>query len=77
MLRLRNVVRVKEGERRIKTLPAYLRHLFIAGEILAMILNTIHNIRYYMRLMEKIRTALNEGNFLQFKNEFLTKKGGT
>jgi queuine/archaeosine tRNA-ribosyltransferase len=29
-----------------------------------------------MRLMEKIRTALNEGNFLQFKNEFLTKKGG-
>jgi len=55
---------------------AYLRHLFIAGEILAMILNTIHNVRYYMRLMEKIRAALSEGNFLEFKNEFLTKKGG-
>jgi queuine tRNA-ribosyltransferase len=56
---------------------AYLRHLFMADEILAMILNTIHNIRHYMRLMEKIRTALSEGNFLQFKNEFLTNKGGT
>ncbi len=56
---------------------AYLRHLFIAGEILAMVLNTIHNVRYYMRLMEKIRTALSKGNFLEFKNEFLTNKGGT
>ena len=55
---------------------AYLRHLFVAGEILAMVLNTIHNVRYYMRLMEKIRAAINEGNFLEFKNEFLTNKGG-
>jgi queuine tRNA-ribosyltransferase len=56
---------------------AYLRHLFVTGEILSMVLNTIHNVRYYMRLMEKIRLALSEGIFLQFKNEFLTKKGGT
>ncbi|PKN53101.1 MAG: tRNA guanosine(34) transglycosylase Tgt [Deltaproteobacteria bacterium HGW-Deltaproteobacteria-13] len=53
---------------------AYLRHLYVAGEILAMVLNTIHNIRYYMRLMERIRTALEEGSFLKFKNEFLNKK---
>jgi queuine tRNA-ribosyltransferase len=55
---------------------AYLRHLFVAGEILAMVLNTIHNVRYYMRLMEKIRAAINEENFLEFKNKFLTNKGG-
>jgi len=52
---------------------AYLRHLYVAGEILAMVLNTIHNVRYYMRLMEQIRTALKEGRFLEFKNDFKNK----
>ena len=55
---------------------AYLRHLFVAGEILAMILNTIHNVRYYTRLMESTRAALKENRFTEFKNEFLTNKGG-
>jgi queuine tRNA-ribosyltransferase len=53
---------------------AYLRHLYVAGEILAMVLNTIHNVRYYMRLMEQMRTALKEGAFLEFKRDFLNKK---
>ena len=53
---------------------AYLRHLYIAGEILAMVLNTIHNVRYYMRLMEQIQTALKDGSFLKFKKDFLNKK---
>jgi len=52
---------------------AYLRHLYVAGEILAMVLNTIHNVRYYMRLLEQIRAALKEGHFLEFKNDFLNK----
>jgi len=52
---------------------AYLRHLYVAGEILSMVLNTIHNVRYYMRLMEKIRTSLEEDRFLEFKNDFLKK----
>jgi queuine tRNA-ribosyltransferase len=52
---------------------AYLRHLYVAREILAMVLNTIHNVRYYMRLMEQIRTALKEDRFLEFKNDFLNK----
>jgi queuine tRNA-ribosyltransferase len=52
---------------------AYLRHLYVAGEILAMVLNTIHNVRYYMRLLEQIRAALKEGRFLEFKNDFLNK----
>ena len=34
---------------------AYLRHLYVAKEILSMVLNTIHNLRYYLRLMERIR----------------------
>ena len=56
---------------------AYLRHLFVAGEILAMVLNTIHNVRYYMRLLEQIRAALEKNSFAQFKNTFLKKEGGT
>jgi queuine tRNA-ribosyltransferase len=56
---------------------AYLRHLFIAKEILAMVLNTIHNVHYYLHLMEQIRDALDKDSFIEFKNEFLNKKGGT
>lgn len=52
---------------------AYLRHLYVAGEILSMVLNTIHNVHYYMRLLEQIRAALKEGRFLEFKNDFLNK----
>jgi queuine tRNA-ribosyltransferase len=50
---------------------AYLRHLYMAKEILAMILNTIHNIRYYMHLMQRIRTAIGDGRYQVFKKEFL------
>jgi queuine tRNA-ribosyltransferase len=39
------------------TSRAYLRHLFSVGEILAMRLATIHNLRFYLRLMEVIRGA--------------------
>ncbi len=53
---------------------AYLRHLYFAGEILAMVLNTIHNIRHYMRLMENIRLAINENRFGKFKEDFLKNK---
>ena len=53
---------------------AYLRHLYVAGEILAMVLNTIHNIYYYMRLMDNIRLAIKENRFGEFKKEFLINK---
>ncbi|MCE5211412.1 MAG: tRNA guanosine(34) transglycosylase Tgt [Deltaproteobacteria bacterium] len=52
---------------------AYLRHLYVAGEILAMILNTIHNIRHYMRLMENIKMAISENHFEEFKKKFFNK----
>ncbi len=51
---------------------AYLRHLYVAGEILAMVLNTIHNLRYYLRLMERIRDAVGKGKFSEFRREFHT-----
>lgn len=54
----------------------YLRHLFVAGEILAMVLNTIHNVHYYMRLLSQIRAALEKNTFTQFKNTFLKNEGG-
>jgi queuine tRNA-ribosyltransferase len=37
---------------------AYLRHLYISGEILSSILNTFHNLYFYMELMREIRTAI-------------------
>jgi queuine tRNA-ribosyltransferase len=50
---------------------AYLRHLYMAGEILGMTLCTIHNIRYYMRLMEQIRAAIDKGQYAEFRSCFL------
>jgi len=52
---------------------AYLRHLYVSGEILAMILNTIHNVRFYQRLMEDIRGALHNGDFQRFSRDFLAR----
>jgi queuine tRNA-ribosyltransferase len=50
---------------------AYLRHLFISREILASILNTIHNIHFYLDFMAKIRYAIESANFREFKENFL------
>ncbi|MEG2518592.1 MAG: tRNA guanosine(34) transglycosylase Tgt [Oscillospiraceae bacterium] len=52
---------------------AYLRHLFKSGEILAMRLGVIHNLYFYNKLMERIRTELDNNNFVQFRNEFSEK----
>lgn len=41
---------------------AYLRHLFMVSEILALHLNTVHNVTYYLRLMRRIRAAIRLGN---------------
>lgn len=39
---------------------AYLRHLFLSGEILAAQLHTLHNLYFYQNLMEKLRQAIRE-----------------
>jgi queuine tRNA-ribosyltransferase len=54
---------------------AYLRHLFSAGEVLALRLGTIHNLFFYLDLMKKIRKSIEAGRFREFKKEFLTKRG--
>ncbi len=50
---------------------AYLRHLFMSREILASILNTIHNIHFYLDFMAKIRYAIQSHKFIEFKEDFL------
>ena len=55
---------------------AYLRHLFMARELLAYRLNTIHNIHYFMTLMRKMRKAIHEGTFDAFKGEFYSERNG-
>lgn len=52
---------------------AYIRHLFVAGEMLAMRLAVMHNLYFYNTLMERIRSALDEGAFAQFRAEYNEK----
>ena len=49
---------------------AYLRHLFVAKEILASILNTIHNLHFYLDLMTRIRKAISDQTFYEFTGQF-------
>jgi len=49
---------------------AYLRHLYLVDEILSSILNTIHNLHYYLGLLENCRLALGDGTFQAFKKTF-------
>ena len=50
---------------------AYLHHLFKAKEMLASTLATIHNERFTVRLVDKIRASLESGEFDLFRNEFM------
>jgi len=52
---------------------AYLRHLFMAKELLAYRLNTIHNLHYYMGFMADIRQAIQEDRFTDFRRTFLQR----
>jgi len=49
---------------------AYLRHLFVSGEILAARLHTIHNLTHYLRLMQRMRDAIRTGRFEELLREF-------
>ena len=52
---------------------AYIRHLFVADEMLAMRLAVMHNLYFYNKLMEKIRYHLDNGTFQAFRCEFSEK----
>lgn len=52
---------------------AYIRHLFVADEMLAMRLAVMHNLYFYNKLMEKIRYHLDNGTFEAFRCEYSEK----
>lgn len=52
---------------------AYLRHLFIAEEILALELASIHNLYFYLELVRQARTKIIDGTFNSWKNEIVNK----
>jgi queuine tRNA-ribosyltransferase len=54
---------------------AYLRHLFMAGEMLGPRLATVHSIRFYLHLMEEMRQVIKEDLFSQWRKEFYEKYG--
>ncbi|MGA3211854.1 MAG: tRNA guanosine(34) transglycosylase Tgt [Terriglobales bacterium] len=43
---------------------AYLRHLFAAHEVLALVLNSVHNLAYYLDTMRRVRQAISFGQFI-------------
>lgn len=49
----------------------YLRHLFVAGEMLGPILLSIHNLTYYQRLMAGAREAIENDNFAEYRKQKL------
>ena len=52
---------------------AYIRHLFNTDEILGLRLVSLHNIRFYAKLMENIRGAIAQDRFEEYKKEFLAR----
>jgi queuine tRNA-ribosyltransferase len=50
---------------------AYLRHLFVSGEIAALVYNTIHNVWFYLDLMRKVRQSIASHSFAAFRQAFL------
>ena len=52
-------------------------HLNKCKEMLGAQLATIHNLRYYQRLMQNIRDAIEQDKFDEFVNEFYSKRGQT
>ena len=54
---------------------AYLRHLFKADEMLSAMLLSNHNLHFLLKMMENIRTAIEEDRFLEYKGEFYDKYG--
>ena len=55
---------------------AYLHHLFRTNEILGLRIATEHNLKFYIKLMDKMRNAINEQNFKKWANQFLADYDG-
>jgi queuine tRNA-ribosyltransferase len=52
---------------------AYLRHLYVTGDIAAAVYNTIHNVSFYLDLMRAIRQAIASNSLGSFRDSFLSR----
>ena len=50
---------------------AYLRHLFVAGEILGIQIASIHNLAFYLQLVKQARGHIVKGDYIAWKNEMI------
>jgi queuine tRNA-ribosyltransferase len=57
------------------TSRAYLRHLFVAGEMAGAVYNTIHNVWFYLDLMRRIRDSIASGAFGRLRRQVLSRAG--
>ena len=55
---------------------AYLHHLFNLNEMLGLRMATLHNITFYLALMEKIRAEIRAGTFDSWSRDFMERYGG-
>jgi queuine tRNA-ribosyltransferase len=53
---------------------AYLRHLYLARELLAYRLNTVHNIHYYINFIKRMRAAIVADEFASFRKDFYSRR---
>ena len=53
---------------------AYLRHMFMAREIMAARLNTLHNLSYYLGLIREVREAIEADRFEEYREQFMTSR---
>ena len=78
-LRLRNAVHAMDDRPLEAGCPCvacrhgrgYLRHLFLAGEMLGPVLASIHNLTFYQRLVARLRAAIAGGHFARTRQELL------
>lgn len=56
---------------------AYLHHLFLADEMLGPTLLSLHNVAFYLRLMDEVRQAIREGRYAEFQRVCLARLGVT
>ncbi len=63
------------GTAKVDTLysKAYLRHLFVSSELLALEIASIHNLAFYLELMRQAREHILQGDFLAWKNMMVKK----
>jgi len=64
-----------EGPSAVSTMysKAYLRHLIISGENLGAQIASIHNLGFYLKLVDQAREKIKEGNFKKWKNSMIKK----